>query len=290
VLHSNRSIYLGFLAGAFALTMQACTDASFNSAVSPRGTGGATTGTGGAAAGVGGATAGTGGAGAGGATAGTGGATAGVGGAVGTGGATGTGGITGSGSGGSTDDAGTDPDADPDGASAEAGPTNLMADPGVEGPMPGPWWRMNACGAYGQSMNFVHTGTYSAMVRLRDQTGCGVGNNSLPVVNGHYSLSMYALWDAASTGLTTLPLRVTAAAKCNGSYTRYVTIRNSIDSPPGQWIYITGQFNVETTAPASTGSVGCDTAGQTLEAVNIYLEQASGTVYPDLYVDDIDVH
>jgi len=272
------------------------------------GTGGKNIGTGGGSVGTGGAPAGTGGA-------------VGVGGAPGTGGKIGTGGKPGTGGAvgiGGEMDAGADTDGDGAGMDSGGGdaPTgtggmsgmggapgsggamgtggatavNLIMDPSAEGTAPGPWTRINQCGTYAQSTAFAHTGTHSAATTGRNMAVCGVANGSLPLVAGTYSVSLYALFDPGSTGLTTMPFRLRVRTDCSGSGQNYLTIVDSVTAQAGMWTPITGSFTVSTTAPVPAGDAGCSVAGQTISKIYVYIEQSSGTVFPDIYMDDLDVH
>jgi hypothetical protein len=212
---------------------------------------------------------------------------AGTGGDIGTGGA-GTGGIGGTGGALGTGGTGTS-DA---GTGTDGGPMNLITDPSVEGTPPGPWLRIGGCGTYAQSSILAHTGTHSAGVTGRSALSCGVANGSMPLVDGSYTLSLWAHFEPGTTGLTTVPFRVTARVDCvNPASQKFVTIVNSVNSDmTNPWTLLSGPLVVQTTVNAAANVAACSTVGQTLSHIYLYLEQPTGTLFPDFYVDDVDVH
>jgi hypothetical protein len=208
--------------------------------------------------------------------------------ASGTGGNAGTGGM--SGTGGAVGTGGTDAG----GSGTGGAPVNLIMDPSAEGAPPGPWTRINQCGTYGQSTLFAHTGTYSAGATGRSMASCGVANGSLPGVDGTYQVSVYALFDPGTTGLTTMPFRLNTRTDCTpmgSTFQTRVTLVDSVTAQAGTWVHITAPITVSTQAPAPNGTAGCPMAGQTISKIYIDIEQASGTTgFPDIYMDDLDVH
>lgn len=119
-------------------------------------------------------------------------------------------------------------------------------------------------GAFSVSTAFAHGGSQSGVETGRTASWNGP-SYGLPSWPATYQVSAWALQD----GTTTLPLLLSAKLVCDGS-TQYITI-GSATASGDIWVPLTGTLVVPQ---------GCTT-------VLLYFQQGSGSVYPDLYVDDV---
>jgi len=119
-------------------------------------------------------------------------------------------------------------------------------------------------GAFSASSAFAHSGTQSGVDTGRTASWNGP-SYGLPNWPATYEVAGWALQD----GTTTLPLLLSVKLVCAGS-TQYLTI-GSATAPPDIWVPLTGTLLVPQ---------GCTTA-------LLYFQQGSGSVYPDIYVDDV---
>jgi len=141
---------------------------------------------------------------------------------------------------------------------------NLVTNGSFESGITG--WTGFCSATAGVSTAFAHSGTSSGVASNRTQT-CGAISYALPTGPGVYAISAWALQD----GGTTLPVRISVKAVCSG-VTSYSTVASG-NAPTITWIDLMGNL----TLPA-----GCTSA-------TLYLEQASGSVFPNLYIDDVTV-
>jgi hypothetical protein len=86
----------------------------------------------------------------------------------------------------------------------------------------------------------------------------------LPGGEAEYSLSIFALQGSPET----LDLRLSAKLTCGGADSFHFVGQTS--AAPATWVEVSGTLTVPT---------GC-------EAALVYVEQGSGSVFPDIYVDD----
>ena len=120
-------------------------------------------------------------------------------------------------------------------------------------------------GSFSVSSAFAHGGTQSG--ESSDRTASWNGPSySLPPSPATLEVSAWAL----QNGTDALALQLTAKVSC-GDTTNYLSVAGATIAPPATWVQLQGQLAV----PA-----GCT-------SVTLYLEQASGPVFPDLYIDDV---
>jgi GH35 family endo-1,4-beta-xylanase len=120
-------------------------------------------------------------------------------------------------------------------------------------------------GSFSVSSAFAHGGTQSGESSDRTATWNGP-SYSLPPSPATFDVSAWAL----QNGTEDLGLQLTAKVTCGGADS-YLSVAGATTAAPATWVQLQGQLAV----PA-----GCT-------SVMLYLEQASGTVFPDLYIDDV---
>lgn len=109
-----------------------------------------------------------------------------------------------------------------------------------------------------------HNGSYSAYMTGRDMEWNGPAL-TIPAGAGTYSVSAWALQDGAA------PLTLQLTAHCGGDSENYFGVQQVAAVEANTWTQFAGTF----TFPANCyGGV-------------LYLQQVGGTVYPDLYLDDV---
>ena len=139
--------------------------------------------------------------------------------------------------------------------------TNVIADSDFE--YGGAGWGAFG-GAFAVSSTFAYTGTESGVDSARTATWNGP-SYALPIWPATYQVAGWALQD----GTTTLELLLSAKLVCGGS-TQYVTI-GSATADPDTWVPLTGTLLVP----------------QDCTTVLLYFQQGSGSVFPDIYVDEV---
>ncbi len=123
-------------------------------------------------------------------------------------------------------------------------------------------WQGQGIG-FAQTSTFVHSGSFAGVGNGRTASWQGPGI-SIPGGEASYDLSMFALQDSTET----IDLRMSAKLTCGGTDSFHFVGQTS--APPGTWIELAGSLSI----PA-----GCESA-------LVYVEQGSGTDFPDIYVDD----
>jgi GH35 family endo-1,4-beta-xylanase len=138
----------------------------------------------------------------------------------------------------------------------------IISNPDFESGVAG--WAAFGDGAISASTAFAHTGSASAEDSNRTAAWNGP-SYTLANTAATYAVSAWALQD----GTEQLPLLLSAKLAC-GDATNYLTVA-SATTAPDTWVQLQGQLAV----PA-----GCS-------AVMLYLQQGSGVVFPNLYIDDV---
>lgn len=139
---------------------------------------------------------------------------------------------------------------------------NLAANPGLESGATG-WQGFGA--ALSVTTTIVRSGAASALVTGRTADWQGGAYAAVPTGPGTYAASIAARHAAASE----VALRLSAKLTCGGvdSYPTLATVT----APAGTWVTLGGNFAVPD---------GCT-------AALVYVHQAGGAVFPDLYLDDL---
>jgi endo-1,4-beta-xylanase len=139
--------------------------------------------------------------------------------------------------------------------------TNFAADGGFENGTDG-WFTFG--GGLAQTTAFVHSGTYAGLNSGRSADYMGPAF-SYPTGAGEYSASIFALQNSGSD----LPFFLTAKMTCGGTDS-YPTVA-SVTGPSGSWVQLSGTFTVPSNCTE----------------VTVYLHQNGGSVFPDIYADDL---
>jgi hypothetical protein len=161
----------------------------------------------------------------------------------------------------------------------------MFVNTGAEDPAFPGVWASNSGGDLVQSTEFAHGGTYGVGLTGRTDASSGPGNGSLPIATGVYFVTLFGLFDpgvapGGGTPLATLNGRLIAKVQCAISGPMFVTIVDHQAMTPNTWTEFHGYLTVQHTT-------NCGVANDTINSILVYLEQADGTVFPDLYVDDV---
>jgi endo-1,4-beta-xylanase len=140
--------------------------------------------------------------------------------------------------------------------------TSIISNPDFESGVAG--WMPFGDGAVSVSTAFAHTGSGSGEDSNRTAAWNGP-SYTLASTAATYAVSAWALQD----GTDQLPLLLSVKLAC-GDATNYLTLASAM-AAPDTWVQLQGQLAV----PA-----GCST-------VMLYLQQGSGVVFPNLYIDDV---
>ncbi len=139
--------------------------------------------------------------------------------------------------------------------------TNLSGNPGFESGTGG-WLSYGATLA--ATSEFVHGGEVAGLSSGRTADWMGPAF-AFPTGAGRYSVSLFALQSSGAD----LPFVLSAKLTCNGADS-YPTV-HALTAPSGSWVELGGTFTVPT---------GCT-------AAEVYVHQSGGSVFPDIYVDDL---
>jgi len=140
--------------------------------------------------------------------------------------------------------------------------TSVISNPDFEWGVAG--WAPFGDGAVSVSTAFAHTGSGSGEDSNRTAAWNGP-SYTLASTAATYAVSAWALQD----GTDQLPLLLSVKLACGGA-TNYLTLATAT-AGPDTWVQLQGQLAV----PA-----GCST-------VMLYVQQGSGVVFPDLFIDDV---
>jgi GH35 family endo-1,4-beta-xylanase len=138
--------------------------------------------------------------------------------------------------------------------------TNAISNSGFESD--GAGWSAFG-GTFSVSSAFAHSGVQSGVDTGRTAAWNGP-SYTMPTWPSQYAVTAWGL----QTGTSDIELALSAKLVCNG-VTNYLDITTTM-APPSTWVELTGALTVPE---------GCTTA-------LIYLQQESGSTFPDLYIDD----
>jgi endo-1,4-beta-xylanase len=138
---------------------------------------------------------------------------------------------------------------------------NLSGNPGFESGTSG-WSSFGA--PISQTSAFVHSGSFAGVASGRTADWQGI-SFSYPAGAGQYSASLYALQNSGAS----LPLMLSVKLTCGG-IDSFPTVA-IVTGGTGAWVQMSGTFTVPS---------GCS-------AADLYLHQNGGSLFPDLYVDDL---
>jgi GH35 family endo-1,4-beta-xylanase len=138
---------------------------------------------------------------------------------------------------------------------------NFAGNPGFETGTEG-WSSFGA--TISQTSAFVHSGSFAGLASARTADWQGIAF-SYPAGAGNYSASLFALQNS----VTGFPFILSVKLTCGG-VDSFPTVATA-SGAPGAWVQLAGTFSVPS---------GCTVA-------DLYLHQNGGSVFPDLYVDDL---